>query len=422
MDVAEKSLRAAAVAGVIAYGPSCTTQERAQTASEGAGRKRGFRIYACNEIRMSNDAKENSTTAKETAIVEEKVATAEGSMTIRIMFTEVMVAGEKKMNPQPQPIITRLVSNDSTGFLEPKQKAQDIRKENVKRAAMQERRRGENGAQVLRCNREELKVWTFRERRNRESIAEVIKHQRTPEVDSEASSTGQLKRRALEERRMREHDKRNLAGAPLLQRNNIDAQNIRLQEKQQQSKDDVVKVQKAPAATDTEEVSVKIDNEHPPSVLESIITNSEALWTKLTKTVERTEEAESALRAEATVKIFGAEPGMTETVVYDIAAGISECPPKAVAVVTQQETAQGQNKQQLDRADAWNKKVGRGIELCACPPSLTDARDTIPPADDDAASAKAATLDDVTSADIGVGVEHIDADERAAPMGSCQRS
>ena len=77
---------------------------------------------------MSNDAKENSTTAKETAIVEEQVATAEGSMTIRIMFTEVMVAGEKKMNPQPQPIITRLVSNDSTGFLEPKQKAQDIRK------------------------------------------------------------------------------------------------------------------------------------------------------------------------------------------------------------------------------------------------------------------------------------------------------
>ena len=94
----------------------------------------------------------------------------------------------------------------------------------------------------------------------------MIKHQRTPEVDSEASSTGQLKRRVLEERRMREHDRRNLAGAPLLQRNNIDAQNIRLQEKQQQSKDDVVKVQKAPAATHTEEVSVKIDNEHPPSV------------------------------------------------------------------------------------------------------------------------------------------------------------
>ena len=113
---------------------------------------------------------------------------------------------------------------------------------------------------------------------------------------------------------------------------------------------------------------------------------------------------------------------MTETVVYDIAAGISVCPPRAVAVVTQQDTAQGENKQQLDRADAWNKNVWGGIELCARPPCLTDAKDTIPPADDDAASAKAATLDDVTSADIGVGVEHIDADERAAPMGSCQRS
>ena len=50
------------------------------------------------------------------------------------------------------------------------------------------RRRRENGAQVLRCNREELKMLALRERRNRESIAEVIKHQSTPEVDSEASS------------------------------------------------------------------------------------------------------------------------------------------------------------------------------------------------------------------------------------------
>jgi hypothetical protein len=67
---------------------------------------------------------------------------------------------------------------------------------------------------------------------------------------------------------------------------------------------------------------------------------------------------------------------------------------------------------------AWNKKVGGGIEPCARPPSLTDARDTSPPADDDAASEKAATLDDVTSPDIGVGGEHIDTDtdERAAPM------
>jgi len=78
--------------------------------------------------------------------------------------------------------------------------------------------------------------------------------------------------------------------------------------------------------------------------------------------------------------------------------------------------AQGENKQQLDRAVAWNKKVGGGIESCARPPSLTDARDASPTAHDDAASEKAATLDDVTSPDIGVGGEHIDTDERAAPM------
>jgi hypothetical protein len=57
-----------------------------------------------------------------------------------------------------------------------------------------------------------------------------------------------------------------------------------------------------------------------------------------------------------------------------------------------------------------------GIESCARPPSLTDARDASPTADDDAASEKAATLDDVTSPDIGVGGDHIDTDERAAPM------
>jgi hypothetical protein len=84
----------------------------------------------------------------------------------------------------------------------------------------------------------------------------------------------------------------------------------------------------------------------------------------------------------------------------------------------QQKPAQGENKQQLNRAVAWNKKVGGGIKICARPPSLPDARDTSPPADDDAASKKAATLDDVTSPDIGVGGEHIDidTDERAAPM------
>ena len=81
---------------------------------------------------------------------------------------------------------------------------------------MQEHRRRENGAQVLRCNREELKMLALRERRNRESIAEVIKHQSTPEVDSEVSNREELKRRALEERRMRERDRRNLAGVPLM--------------------------------------------------------------------------------------------------------------------------------------------------------------------------------------------------------------
>jgi hypothetical protein len=92
--------------------------------------------YACQMMQMRN-----STTAKP-AIVEDKVATAESSMTNRIMFTEVMVAGEERMNTQPQQpsqnsngqkaegqdmagnnmefhksrdVITRLASNDNTG-------------------------------------------------------------------------------------------------------------------------------------------------------------------------------------------------------------------------------------------------------------------------------------------------------------------
>jgi hypothetical protein len=40
-------------------------------------------------------------------------------------------------------VITRLVSIDNTGVIEPEQKAQDIWKEDLKRAAMQERRRRE---------------------------------------------------------------------------------------------------------------------------------------------------------------------------------------------------------------------------------------------------------------------------------------
>jgi hypothetical protein len=87
-----------------------------------------------------------------------------------------------------------------------------------------------------------------------------------------------------------------------------------------------------------------------------------------------------------------------------------------------QKPAQGENKQQLDRFVVWNKKVGGGIDPCARPPSLTYARDTSPPADDDTASKKVATLDDVTFPDIGVGGEHINTDERAAPMRELQIS
>jgi hypothetical protein len=136
-------------------------------------------------------------------------------MTNRIMFTEVMVVEQQDMTGNNMDFhksrdeITRLVSNDSTGVLETEQKTQDIRKEDLKRAAMEERTRRENSDQVLICNREELKMLAFSECRNRESIAEVIKRQSTPEVDSEVSNREELKRRALEERRTREHDSHN---------------------------------------------------------------------------------------------------------------------------------------------------------------------------------------------------------------------
>jgi len=162
-----------------------------------------------------------STTAKETGIVEEKVTNDRGSMTNRIMFTEVMVVEQQDMSGNNMDFhksrddITRLVSNDSMGVLETEQKTQDIRKEDLKRATMQERIR-ENSAQVVICNREELKMLALRERRNRESIAVVIKNQNTPEVDSEVSNREELKRRALEKRRMRESDRHNLAGASLM--------------------------------------------------------------------------------------------------------------------------------------------------------------------------------------------------------------
>ena len=60
----------------------------------------------------------------------------------------------------------------------------------------------------------------------------------------------------------------------------------------------------------------------------------------------------------------------------------------------QKEPAQGEDRQQVDRPVVWNKKVGGGIEFCDRPPSLPDARDTSPPADDDAASETVATLSD----------------------------
>ena len=118
--------------------------------------------YACQMMQK----RIYSTTVKETAIVEEEVATAEGSMTNRIMFTEVMVAPEKRMNTQPQQPsqnsnvqktegqdmtgnnmefhkprdeITRLTSNNDTGVLESEQKTQDIRKEDLKRARVQKK-------------------------------------------------------------------------------------------------------------------------------------------------------------------------------------------------------------------------------------------------------------------------------------------
>ena len=208
VDIAERSLRACAALGIKRYGPDLAhiRSERERLLREQAEMEdmqfEHAMTYACQMMQ-----RRISTTAKENAIVEEKVATAEGSMTNRIMLTEFHKSHD---------VATKLVSNDNTGVLEPKKTAQDIWKEDLKRAAIQERKSRENGAQALRCNREELKVLALKERRNRESIAEAIKHQSTPQVDSEASSREELKRRALEERRMREHDRRNLAGAPLM--------------------------------------------------------------------------------------------------------------------------------------------------------------------------------------------------------------
>ncbi len=99
VDIAEKSLRTAIVVGINYYGPNLAniSRERERLLMEQAEKEKEdmqFELamkYACQMLQMRN-----STTAKP-AIVEEKVATAESSMTIRIMFTEVMVAEEQDM-------------------------------------------------------------------------------------------------------------------------------------------------------------------------------------------------------------------------------------------------------------------------------------------------------------------------------------
>ena len=246
-------------------------------------------------------------------------------------------------------VSTKLVTNDNTGVPETKQKDQNIRKEDLKRAAMQERRRRANGAQVLRCNREVLKMLALRERRNRESIVKVIKHQSTPEVDSESSNKEELKRRALEVRRMRKHDRHNLGGVSLM--------HVRHQHRGNEKKANVGEVRGKDISTS------KSDNKGA-SLQHNKIDDHNRHWREK----------------------------------------------------QQQKPVQEENRQQLDRTDGWNEKVEGGIHLCVRPPSLSDTRDTSPPADDDVTSEKTATLDDVTSPDIGVGGEHIDTDERAAPM------
>ena len=103
VDIAEKSLRACATAGIKRYGPDLAhiRRERERLLREQAEKEdmqfERAMTYACQMMQ-----RRISTTAKENAIVEEKVATAEGGMTNRMMFTEVMVAGEERMNTQLQ--------------------------------------------------------------------------------------------------------------------------------------------------------------------------------------------------------------------------------------------------------------------------------------------------------------------------------
>ena len=180
---------------------------------------------------------------------------------------------------------------------------------------------------------------TLRECRNRESIVEVIKHQSTSEVDSETSNREELKRRALEECRMREHDRHSLAGASLMY--------VRHQYRGNEKKANV-------GEDRAKDISVSNSDNKAASLQHNKIDDHNR-----------------------------------------------RCREKQ-----QQKTAQEENKQQLDRTDDWNKKGGGGIDLCTLPPSLTVSRDTSPPTDDDVSREKTATLDDVTSPDIGVGRAH----------------
>ena len=144
-------MRAAAAAGVTYHGPTPAEirSKRDRLLREQAEKEDAEFVLAMEYACQMKQTSIYSTTAKEPAIVEEKVTNAEGSMTNRIMFTEVMVfeqqamAGNNMDFHKSRDEITRLVSNDSTGILETEQKAQDSRKKDLKRAAMQERTRRE---------------------------------------------------------------------------------------------------------------------------------------------------------------------------------------------------------------------------------------------------------------------------------------
>ena len=59
VDNTERSLRACTAADIKTYGPNLAQLKRVRTASERAGRKGRYAIRACDDIHMSDDAKEN---------------------------------------------------------------------------------------------------------------------------------------------------------------------------------------------------------------------------------------------------------------------------------------------------------------------------------------------------------------------------